>query len=338
MTEKQTKRKDLAVTGMLFCLMCGCMLCCGWKSKETQVVIRDGRVQTRLAVAAGTTVEEALAEAEIAVKEQDFLTPGRGEVLTDDDAEIVISRCAGVTVAVGGEEQKLTLTGATVSDALNEAGIALNLHDYVNHSTEAYLEDGMEIFVLRRNEVTLVVDGETRVCLTTAYAVDDLLAEQELVIDAKDRISPSGDTPLADGMEIEVKRVSVKTVKEREPIPFETKTEYSSELYKGESREKTAGVDGEKEITYEITYVNGKPGKKKAVGEKVIKEPVDQVILEGTKEKSQPKKPTSPSAPDKPAAPERTVVSKQKVPDCDGSGHGYYVITWSDGTVEYEDY
>jgi hypothetical protein len=35
---------------------------------------------------------------------------------------------------------------------------------------------------------------------------------------------------------------------------------------------------------------------------------------------------------------QKTVVSKQAVADCDGSGHGYYVITYSDGTVEYQDY
>lgn len=34
----------------------------------------------------------------------------------------------------------------------------------------------------------------------------------------------------------------------------------------------------------------------------------------------------------------KTIVSKQSVPDCDGSGHGYYVITWSDGSVTYEEY
>lgn len=35
---------------------------------------------------------------------------------------------------------------------------------------------------------------------------------------------------------------------------------------------------------------------------------------------------------------ERKIVSKEKVYDCDGSGHGYYVITWSDGETEYEDF
>ncbi|MDO5422243.1 MAG: SH3 domain-containing protein [Eubacteriales bacterium] len=39
-----------------------------------------------------------------------------------------------------------------------------------------------------------------------------------------------------------------------------------------------------------------------------------------------------------PAQQGRYEVSRQKYDDCDGSGHGYYEITYSDGTVETEEY
>lgn len=35
---------------------------------------------------------------------------------------------------------------------------------------------------------------------------------------------------------------------------------------------------------------------------------------------------------------ERTEVSRQKYDDCDGSGHGYYEITYSDGSTKIEEY
>lgn len=315
-----------------------CMVCCGCKAQETEVVIHDGIVQTKLTVKAGETVEEVLLAAEIPVKEQDLIVPERDGVLMGSNAEIFISRYARVAVEDGGVVRDMELIGATVGDALNELCIELHPNDYVNHSPKAYLEDGMEITILRRNEVTLVADGEIRTSITTADTVEGFLAEQQLVLDPKDRLNPAGNTPLCDGMEIVVERVSVKTVTEREPIPFETKTEYSSELYKGESRERTAGAEGEKEITYEVVYVNGKQDKKVAVSEKVIKDPVDQVIVQGTKEKVQPKPKPRPEQKPEQNQDEPYIVSKQKVPDCDGSGHGYYIITWSDGRVEYEDY
>ena len=35
---------------------------------------------------------------------------------------------------------------------------------------------------------------------------------------------------------------------------------------------------------------------------------------------------------------QKTEVSRQAYDDCDGSGHGYYDINWSDGSVTYENY
>ena len=35
---------------------------------------------------------------------------------------------------------------------------------------------------------------------------------------------------------------------------------------------------------------------------------------------------------------ERMEVSRQAYDDCDGSGHGYFEITYSDGTVEIQEY
>lgn len=43
------------------------------------------------------------------------------------------------------------------------------------------------------------------------------------------------------------------------------------------------------------------------------------------------------SSASKPAA-QKTIVSKTKVPNCDDASHGYYEITWSDGSTTYEEY
>ncbi len=44
------------------------------------------------------------------------------------------------------------------------------------------------------------------------------------------------------------------------------------------------------------------------------------------------------AAPSAPSAPERYEVSRVAYDDCDGSGHGYYEITYSDGTTAIEEY
>ena len=79
------------------------------------------------------------------------------------------------------------------------------------------------------------------------------------------------------------------------------------------------GKNGRKELIYEATYVDGEEESRRLVEERVVEEPTSSIIVRGT-------------------AARRRIVSREQVYDCDGSGHGYYVITWSDGVVEYEDF
>lgn len=296
-----------------------CVMLTGCSAKDVQVTITDGNTETKVMMAAGETVKEALERAEIQVSDTDVVEPEIDAALTQQDTAVTISRCAKVTVEDGGNITELQLIGQTVQDVLDGMGITLNEHDYLNHAPEAVLYDGMVITVTRRVEVTLSIDGETRKCLTKAADVESFFAEQNIAIDTKDRVYPARGTALSEGTKITVERVSVKEITEIEPIPFETETEYSNSMFSDEIVEKTPGVEGQKEVTYQVTYVDGKEENRKPVSEKVITEPVSQVVTQGTKSR-------------------RRIVSKQRVDDCDGSGHGYYVITWSDGTVEYQDF
>ena len=298
--------------------LCAAGLLTGCGAKNTQVHIMDGRQNTEILVASNTTVAEVLKEAEITVDDKDTVTPALDSVVKNQ-SEIQIERHATVTLVEGDQTEKVEMTGKTVQDVLDEKGVELKEHDYVNHSLDAYLEDGMEIQVIHRLAVTIQVDGETKEYLTEAKNVADLLEEQSIAVDKKDIVKPGMERELSEGTKVVIERVSVKQEVEKEKVPFETEVEYSGSMNSDESVEKTPGVEGEKEVTYEVTYVDGKEDHRKAVSEKMLKEPVSQVVTKGTKQR-------------------RRIVSKQKVEDCDGSGHGYYIITWSDGKVEYQDY
>ena len=298
--------------------LCAAGLLTGCGAKNTQVHIIDGRQNTEILVADRTTVAEVLKEAEITVDDKDTVTPALDSVVKNQ-SEIQIERHATVTLVEDDQTEKVEMTGKTVQDVLKKKGVELKEHDYVNHSLDAYLEDGMEIQVIHRLAVTIQVDGETKEYLTEAQNVADLLEEQSIAVDKKDIVKPGMERTLSEGTKVVIERVSVKQVVEKEKVPFETEVEYSGSMYSDESVEKTPGVEGEKEVTYEVTYVDGKEDHRKAVSEKMLKEPVSQVVTKGTKQR-------------------RRIVSKQKVEDCDGSGHGYYIITWSDGKVEYQDY
>ncbi|NLY61747.1 MAG: LysM peptidoglycan-binding domain-containing protein [Clostridiales bacterium] len=83
--------------------------------------------------------------------------------------------------------------------------------------------------------------------------------------------------------------ITEEKVKETEEIDFEKEVRQTDKLYKGESRVVQEGSKGEKEIEYLIIRENGTRKEKKVIDETVIKEPVNEIIEEGTKSKPTPK-------------------------------------------------
>lgn len=73
-----------------------------------------------------------------------------------------------------------------------------------------------------------------------------------------------------------------KEVTAEESIAFETKYVDSSKLLRGEQKVTTKGQKGKKQITYEITESNGIALAKNVLNEKIVAEPVQQVVEKGT--------------------------------------------------------
>lgn len=246
-------------------------------------------------------------------------------------------------------------------------------------------EDGEEI------SYVLIADGSKQEGKTTAKTVGECLEEAGIELGEDDRVSPKKSKEMKDGMEITVKRVTKKQITETAYIPYDTEAKYSDKLKSGKSEVTRDGENGTKQITYEITYVDGKEESREIVSEEIVKAAVSQIVTYGTKkaEKTTEEKTTEPkttkkteekttakteekttkkpepvtepaeettkkksepktesaeittkkeSEPKSEKATEKTVVDVQDVYDCDGSGHGYKIITYSDDSTEYQDF
>lgn len=77
--------------------------------------------------------------------------------------------------------------------------------------------------------------------------------------------------------------VDVKTETKKEPITFQTTNENDSTLASGQTKVKQEGKDGQKEITFKVTYIDGTETAREKVLEKVVSDPVNKIILVGTK-------------------------------------------------------
>ncbi len=76
--------------------------------------------------------------------------------------------------------------------------------------------------------------------------------------------------------------ITTKTETETQPIPFTSTTIQSAAFAKGTSKVTTAGVNGSQDLTYEITYTNGKQTDKKLTSTTTTLQPVTEVTSIGT--------------------------------------------------------
>lgn len=67
-------------------------------------------------------------------------------------------------------------------------------------------------------------------------------------------------------------------------IAYDTVEEKTDKLYVGETKVKQEGVNGKQKITAEVTLLNGVETERTIVSKETTKEPVDKIVLVGTKE------------------------------------------------------
>lgn len=312
--------KKILTSGLAVFFLMG-LCACG----KVTVQINDGGVVTELEVSSSKTVEQALEEGEIALNEGDEVSPA-SDTKVSEAQEIVISRKNTVSLSMDGKTREVEMVGGTVGDLLEQEKITLGEKQHVNYALDEYLTDGMEIKVSYSFSIEVQCDGKTYGQDMEAETVGDVLKELNITPGKDDRVTPAVTEAVTEGMKIVVNRVTFDTVVETEETEYETVYEDDSSMAKGQEEVSVKGENGEKEVTYKVTYVDGVEESREVVSETVTKEPINKVVKVGTKESSSS------------GGSGREIVSKKAFYDCDGSGHGYYEITYSDGSVEYEEF
>ncbi|UMZ75159.1 peptidoglycan DD-metalloendopeptidase family protein [Natranaerofaba carboxydovora] len=69
---------------------------------------------------------------------------------------------------------------------------------------------------------------------------------------------------------------------EEESIPYETIYEEDSSMPAGEEKVANSGEEGLKEVNYRVTKENGEEVEREVIDEKIVKDPEDKVIVEGS--------------------------------------------------------
>lgn len=171
----------------------------------------------------------------------------------------------------------------TVSDVLEENNIQMIPQDKINVDLTEKLKDGMNIKISRARKITINSDDKDIVILTTAPDVRSVLEEAHIKLEGKDKVSPDLDTAVVEDMTIAVTRVEEKIVKQEMKMDFTNVVRKSEDLDKGLVRVVKKGSPGLKELSIRVIFENGKEVKREIAEEKVLKEPVDGIIEEGSR-------------------------------------------------------
>lgn len=125
--------------------------------------------------------------------------------------------------------------------------------------------------------VSITCDGQTWEYVSCQGTVGGILKEAGVGLGKKDLVIPSLSTPAKHKMAIRVIRVEEKIVVQREPIPYKTVTKFNphSRLDRVVLQKGVAGV---KEVTYKVTYKNGKKVSSEVIGARVLQKPRSEVV------------------------------------------------------------
>lgn len=196
-----------------------------------------------------------------------------------------ISNKKSVIIKVDGKEIAINTYTKDVQGVLHENNIELYEEDKIEPSLNEDIKDGQEIIIKRAVNIKLIASGEEKEVKSSEDKVINLLNDQGIEMDENDIVYPSKDALIAEGMEIQFIDVEIETITEKEILAYDTITEEDSNLDKGILNVKQEGVTGEKEVTYQIYYHDGKEFEKKKIAENINMNPVNKLLVKGTKEK-----------------------------------------------------
>ncbi|TEU11992.1 MAG: DUF348 domain-containing protein [Anaerolineales bacterium] len=195
---------------------------------------------------------------------------------------IVLRRAVPIHVNDDGVPTTIYTTGPTVGESLRAEDITLYLGDRVEPSLGSPVSTGMRVYVQRSVPVAIAVDGRTIKTRTQQETVTDVLAQEVVALVGNDRVEPKGDTPIADGMAIQVVRVKEAIAIEQAPIPFETAWQPDDSLELDQQHLNQEGVNGLTKRRISAVYEDGQEVSRVMEDEWVDHEPTTKIIAYGT--------------------------------------------------------
>jgi len=218
----------------------------------------------------------------IEVNGHDVVAPNL-DAKVEDGTRVAVKFGRQVIFTIDGEKQTVWTTAITVDDALNALGIDLAGAKLSTSRSSSIGRQGLAIIIGTQKTVIIIDEGKKRTVTTTGLTLADALVAAKISVDGDDKLSASQTTQLVDGAKFTFIRVDITSKTKKLKVDFGTDRKKSSTLKKGVTKIDTPGVAGVRAVTYRLVRHNGEIVKRTKIKSKLIKKPVTEVILVGTK-------------------------------------------------------
>lgn len=202
---------------------------------------------------------------------------------TDTEFETDIIKAKEITLDYYGNVKTISVARGTVADVLSKADISLGKKQAVEPVMSTEITDDMTVSVYDGKKITVNADGKKNTEYVPHGKVIDVLNSLGYLVDDNDIVSADKNSDIWDAESITIKRIDFGEETVTEAIDYETVSDTSDKVELGTTKVGTKGVEGKKLVKRSCKYVDGKKVSEKVIDSKTIKNPVNEVILVGTK-------------------------------------------------------
>ena len=175
------------------------------------------------------------------------------------------------------------ITDTDLAKVFDSISLVVYPEDKVSLSLPLNVCKGVIIKIDRAPVISLKIGKNETTVRSWVGTVKELLAEQNIVMGGKDKISPGLNTKITAGMNVVLTHWGERIEKKEEAIAYSVVQQPSADLVIGNTQVSQNGKDGKKLVTYKITSVNDDDVSSEKLAEQIITPAMDQILLYGTK-------------------------------------------------------
>jgi len=254
-------------------------------SKSGRLITIHDRGTEKVILTKVATIGSALKEAGISLDAQDAVEPAASEKLVASDYQVNIYRARPIIIVDGNVREKIITAYQTPEQIVSSVGIKLYPEDKasIDRIDDLTQGAGLQLTITRATAFEFTLYGKTTTVRTQAKTVAEMLSEKGLKMTKADRVLPGVSTKISNGLTVKLWREGKQTITVDEAVVFPVQQIKDADREVGYFNIQTAGINGSRNVTYEITIQDGNEVSRTEIASLTTKESKTQVEVVGVK-------------------------------------------------------